>query len=144
MSSRPDLAATLRAAATPERSPVGVVIVDHGSKRPESNDLLLRLVDEFKRSTGVEIVEPAHMELAAPSIADAFGNAVAAGARSIVVAPFFLAPGRHMQEDIPRLAAEAAALHQGVSHLVAAPMGVHAGLLDALAERIVESLREHC
>ena len=51
-----------------DRSTVGIVIVDHGSRRDESNRLLLEVVEQFARATGSRIVEPAHMELAEPSI----------------------------------------------------------------------------
>ena len=51
----------------------GIVIVDHGSRRDESNAMLeevARLFGERFRER-FEIVEPAHMELAEPSIAAA-------------------------------------------------------------------------
>lgn len=119
---------------------LGVVIVDHGSKRDESNALLLKMVERFQALTGLAIVEPAHMELAEPSIDAAFEKAVAAGARRIVVAPFFLAPGRHMHEDIPRLVAEAAARRPGVTATIAAPLGSHTSLVKVLCDRVRESL----
>src|SRR5258708_36952550 len=56
-----------------------------------------------------EIVEPAHMELAEPSIATAYARCVERGAEQIVVCPFFLGPGKHWTPDIPRLTAAAAA-----------------------------------
>ena len=42
----------------------GIVIVDHGSKRDESNAMLVRVAKLFsdKYSDQYEIVEPAHME----------------------------------------------------------------------------------
>ena len=58
-------------------------------------------------------VQPAHMELAEPSIATAFDACVAAGATTVVVAPYFLGPGRHWDSDIPALAAAAAAVIPG-------------------------------
>lgn len=122
-------------------STLGVVIVDHGSLRAESNDLLLQVVEAFKRQTGMAIVEPAHMELAEPSIGDAFDAAVAAGASTVVVTPFFLAPGRHIQDDIPRLAAEAAACHPGIEYQVSEPLGAHPALINALASRLDEAVR---
>jgi len=121
---------------------VGVVIVDHGSRRDESNDLLLDVAAMFRRATGLDNVEPAHMELAAPSIADAMDSVVARGARLVVVFPYFLAPGRHWREDIPRLAAEAAARHPGVRHIVTAPLGLHDAMVAIMTQRIVERLRE--
>ena len=63
------------------------------------------------------------MELARPSIADAVGKCAAAGARKVVVAPYFLSRGRHITEDIPALVASAQADHPGVQCVVANPIG---------------------
>ncbi|XP_027359112.1 uncharacterized protein LOC113867821 isoform X2 [Abrus precatorius] len=76
----------------------GVIIVDHGSRRKESNLMLNEFVEMFKNKTGYEIVEPAHMELAEPSIRDAFQSCVQQGANRIIVSPFFLSPGRHWSQ----------------------------------------------
>lgn len=118
------------------RRDTGVVIVDHGSTRAESNDMLEAFVAMFRENGGYAIVEPAHMELAEPSIATAFDRCVARGARRVVVAPYFLAPGKHWHGDIPRLAAEAAAKHPGVAHLVTAPIGLHPLMTRVIASRI--------
>jgi len=67
----------------------------------------------YQASTGLDIVEPAHMELAEPSIATAFTRAVAQGATSITVAPYFFFPGKHIRADIPALVEEAAKMHKG-------------------------------
>ena len=48
------------------------------------------------------------MELAEPSLAQAYEACVAQGAKSVVCHPFFLSPGRHATEDIPLMLAEAA------------------------------------
>lgn len=118
----------------------GVVIVDHGSRRDESNSLLLEVVDAFRREGRWTIVEPAHMELAEPSIATAFSRCVDQGAEFVIVFPYFLAPGRHWNDDIPRLAADAASFHPGVRHLVTAPLGLHSLLLQVINERIATCL----
>jgi sirohydrochlorin ferrochelatase len=123
------------------RAATGVVIVDHGSRRSESNDLLLEVVESYRRHAQLAIVEPAHMELAEPSIAAAFARCVAQGARTVIVFPYFLGPGRHWHEDIPRLAAEAAAAFPGVEHRVAAPLGLHPLLLAVIDERIAECMQ---
>jgi sirohydrochlorin ferrochelatase len=116
--------------------PFGLILVDHGSRRPESNDLLERIAAEFRQATGIEIVEPAHMELAEPSIDTAFGRCIELGAARIVVFPYFLGPGRHWDEDIPRLAAEASARRGGVPYLVTAPLGLDDLMLQLIAKRI--------
>jgi hypothetical protein len=61
------------------------------------------------------------------------------GADEIVIHPFFLAPGRHWAEDLPRLAREGAARHRNMSIRVGPPLGLHPRLVDAVLERIGES-----
>ena len=46
----------------------GIIIVDHGSRRDESNRMLERVAELFAQRFGgrYAVVEPAHMELAEP------------------------------------------------------------------------------
>lgn len=118
---------------------IAVILVDHGSRREESNRLLLEVARLYAGVSGRDIVEPAHMELAEPSVEQAFDRCVARGATVVVVHPYFLLPGRHWREDIPRLAAQAAARHPGVRWLVTAPLGVHEAIAGVVDERV-----RHC
>ncbi|KAF9625314.1 hypothetical protein IFM89_021439 [Coptis chinensis] len=117
----------------------GVIIVDHGSRRKESNLMLNEFVAMFREKTKYPIVEPAHMELAEPSIKVAYNLCVQQGANRIIVSPFFLAPGRHWHQDIPSLTADAAKEHSGVSYIITAPLGLHELLVDVVKDRI-----KHC
>jgi sirohydrochlorin ferrochelatase len=119
---------------------LGVILVDHGSRREESNRLLLDVVRQFAEASRLPVVEPAHMELAEPSIAAAFARCVERGAKRVVVFPYFLSPGRHWHEDIPRLAAEAAESHPGVKYLVTAPFGLHPLMSAVIQDRIAHCL----
>jgi sirohydrochlorin ferrochelatase len=113
-----------------------VLLVDHGSRRPKANALLDEVAALVRQRLGAgSIVEPAHMEIAEPTVAQGFARCVEQGATAIVVHPFMLAPGRHVSEDLPRLVAEAAKLHEGVAFAFAAPLGSHAGVIDAVVER---------
>ena len=85
-----------------------------------------------------EIVEPAHMELAHPSLAEAYARCVSRGADRVIVCPFFLGPGKHLQVDIPQLTAEAAEPFSDVPYQVAAPLGVDDLMLRLLEKRIGE------
>lgn len=118
----------------------GIVIVDHGSRRAASNDMLLVAVDNFLRQSDYDIVEPAHMELAQPDIATAFRHCVQRGATRVIVFPYFLSPGRHWSEDIPRLVETAAADFPHVEWLVTAPFGLHAGMSAIISDRIAQCL----
>jgi sirohydrochlorin ferrochelatase len=123
-----------------DRSGVGIIIVDHGSRREESNAMLLDVVAMFDKQADWPIVEPAHMELAEPSIATAFGRCVGRGATMVCVHPYFLLPGRHWDQDIPRLTGEAAAAHPGISWLVTAPLGLHPMMGRVMSDRIAHCL----
>ena len=118
-----------------------VIVVDHGSRRDESNQLLLVVAENLQKATGLKIVEPAHMELAEPSIQTAFERAVQRGAELIIVFPYFLSPGRHWHQDIPRLAAEACQRHPGTRFLVTAPLGLHALMLQVIQDRIAQCVQ---
>ncbi len=116
----------------------GIVIVDHGSRMPESNQMLERVAELFAKRfpEKYEIVEPAHMEIAEPSIAAAFARCVQRGARRVVVCPFFLGPGKHWMQDIPRLTADAAAKFSGVAYHVTQTLGIDDLILDLLDKRV--------
>ena len=118
---------------------LGVIVVDHGSRRDESNDMLLEVVRNFAAASGMPIVEPAHMELAEPSIATAFDRCVERGATTVVVFPYFLLPGRHWSDDIPHLTATAAKTHPGIHYLVTAPFAMHPLMAQIIQQRI-----DHC
>ena len=116
----------------------GVIIVDHGSRREESNQMLERVAALFaQRFRGrYSIVEPAHMELAEPSIASAYARCVERGATRVVVCPFFLGPGKHWTQDIPQLTAQAAAKFPHTCYHVAQTLGIDDLILDLLAKRV--------
>jgi sirohydrochlorin ferrochelatase len=117
----------------------GIVIVDHGSRRAESNEMLARFVAVFAKEKHYRIVEAAHMELAEPSIATAFGRCVERGAKRVVVCPYFLLPGKHWDVDIPALTAAAAREYPGVEYLVTAPIGLH-----PMMREVIESRLDYC
>ena len=121
---------------------IGIIVVDHGSRRPESNETLLLAARRFADTGPYKIVEPAHMELAQPDIATAFDRCVVRGATMIIVFPYFLSPGRHWKLDIPQLVAAAAAAHPSVEWKVTSPFGLHDGMLQVMIERIGEALRD--
>ena len=126
-----------------EQQRQGYVLVDHGSRRARANALLEEVATLVSDRLGPEaIVEAAHMEIATPTLADAFAKCVERGATKIVVHPFMLAPGKHVSEDLPRLAADAANAHEGVLFVMAEPLGKHDGVIDAVMDRCRAALTQ--
>lgn len=79
-----------------------LLLVAHGSRRVASNDEIRALTARI-RETDPEFdhVDCAFLELAEPSIPEGIRAAIRAGARQLVVLPYFLSAGRHVSEDIP-------------------------------------------
>src|ERR1700722_19458063 len=115
----------------------GIIIVDHGSRRDESNAMLERVAALFAErfQEKFEIVEPAHMEIAEPSIATAYARCVERGATRVVVVPFFLGPGKHWTHDIPRLTAQAAQRFGQTTFHVSPTLGIDDLILELLDKR---------
>ncbi len=116
-----------------------MIIVDHGSKREQSNQMLMTFVQMFTQKTKCKIVEPAHMELAEPSIQTAFDKCVKRGAKRVIVMPYFLSPGKHWLQDIPAITKAAAEKHPGIGYMVGAPIGLHDLMID-----LIQSRFDHC
>ena len=118
----------------------GIIIVDHGSRRPESNRMLEQVAAAFAgRYDGrFDVVEPAHMELAMPDIAAAYAACVGRGAERVIVLPFFLAEGKHWTRDIPSLTSQAAAKFPGTEYQIARPLGLDDLVLELLKKRVEE------
>ncbi|MCC6740434.1 MAG: cobalamin biosynthesis protein CbiX [Planctomycetia bacterium] len=113
-----------------------LILVDHGSKLPEANALLEQVAGRFRTRGAFDVVMASHMELAPPSLGEAFDACVAAGATDITIAQYFLGPGRHSSRDIPRLAEEAGKRHAGVAWRLTEPLGLSDRIVEALEERI--------
>ena len=125
----------------------GLIVVDHGSRREESNNALLELVEQYRSRSPFKIVEPAHMELAEPSIAVAVEKCILRGATNLIVQPFFLFPGRHWVHDIPNLVKEAVARYNDdnikLKYMVTAPIGIHELVFDILNDRAAYCLNRN-
>lgn len=126
----------------PARAPVilrdmkAILMVDHGSRKAEANDMLISMAELVQSMAGPDvIVRPAHMELAEPSIAAGFASCVEAGATNVVVFPYMLSPGKHSTSDIPRMVAEVALDHPGVSFSVTDAFGIHEKLGEIILMR---------
>ena len=114
-----------------------LILVDHGSVVKEANEMLVEVADRVRESCKSEfdIVRYAHMEIAEPTISQAFDACVADGADEVIVHPYFLSPGRHSMRDIPAMVEDAARKHPHTSYRVTEPLGLHQKIVDVILER---------
>lgn len=122
----------------------GILIVDHGSRLSEANDMLREMADLIQQMAGSEVaVRYAHMELAPPDISQGFADCVKAGATDVTVFPYMLSPGRHSTADIPRMVTEAARAFPHVSFNVTPAFGLHEKLAQVVLERAAVAAAAH-
>ena len=122
---------------------VGIIIVDHGSKVAAANERLERLCEGYATTRAPKhwVVRPAHMELASPSISEAFDALAEAGCATIVCHPFFLSQGRHVREDVPALLDEAASRHN-IPYSLTPPLGEAPALLDLVHDVVSAGVKD--
>jgi sirohydrochlorin ferrochelatase len=115
-----------------------LLLIAHGSRNAEANDDLWHVAEALRRR-GFEHVQPAYLELAAPSIAEGGRLCVAAGAKRVMLVPYFLSAGVHVRDDLARFRGELAEAHPGVEFVLTEPLGRHPLLIDVVLERIAEA-----
>ena len=120
-----------------ERPARVVVVVGHGSRAPAANADVAQMCELVRAelADGSSVV-PAYLELAEPSVGRAIDDAIASGAREVIVHPYFLSAGRHAKEDVPRLVAEARLRHPTAEIRATQALGVHPLLARLVVERI--------
>lgn len=100
-----------------------VVLVGHGSRSAEANASLVDLARGMAHALG-EPVHPAYLEMTTPTIPDTLHAALAAGATSLTVVPYFLSPGMHVQRDIVEVV-DAVRAETGAAIEIAPFLGSH-------------------
>uniref|UniRef100_A0A7R9ZPY0 Sirohydrochlorin cobaltochelatase n=1 Tax=Craspedostauros australis TaxID=1486917 RepID=A0A7R9ZPY0_9STRA len=94
----------------PSRSgKMGILLMDHGSKNPASNERLLKLAELYQLTIDDDsiVVKAAHMEIVPPFIPDGLQALLDEGVDEIICHPYFLSPGRHVTKDIPEIMSDA-------------------------------------
>ncbi len=117
-----------------------IVIFAHGSSIESANDSVRRIADNIKREAGFDLVEAAFLEQGRPDLAGALQAVVAHGAERVVVVPYFLTLGIHLQRDLPNIVSGLARIYKGVEIRVAPPLEGHPALGEILKQRAHEAL----
>ena len=118
----------------------GVLIVGHGTRSPLGQAQFLWLVKQLQAGLAPLPVEPAFLELAAPTIDDAVGRLVGRGIEHLVTVPLLLFAAGHAKEDIPSEVRAALTKHDKAElrSVQAAHFGCHPALLELSRLRLHE------
>jgi sirohydrochlorin ferrochelatase len=116
-----------------------IVIFAHGSSVPSANQAVRDVARAVAAAGAFEQVEVAFLE-AHPGLEEAVARLVERGVRRILVVPYFLTLGIHLQRDLPGIAARIAGIHKGVEIRLAPPLDGHPALARILLDRVAEAL----
>lgn len=114
----------------------GILLVTHGSRLKEANWSLFPMVRELRRRLGNDCIAPCFMELGRPDIPTAVRKLARRGCNYLYVHAFFLVPGNHLQNDIPRILRDALKEHPGVTFEIGNAMFSDPGLTDLVEQRL--------
>ncbi|GLI38514.1 CbiX/SirB N-terminal domain-containing protein [Geobacter hydrogenophilus] len=117
-----------------------ILLMAHGSRIPEANDAVREIAAMVKEMTGYDIVEVSFREQHLPNIQEGIDACVAQGARRVLLMPYFLFVGAHVQEDLPEEMAQARERYPKVEFAMGPHLGVHRKLAEVEVERIAEAL----
>lgn len=120
--------------------PDALVILGHGSRSPGASAAMEQVADALRARPDYPRVAVAHMENCEPCLAATLDACAAAGARRILVMPYFLHCGTHMKEDIPQLLRDWCEPHPQVEVFMGNALGFDELLVSLVDKRMREAL----
>lgn len=120
----------------------GYVVFAHGSSIETANDAVRAVTAQLRERGGFQAVEAAFLEGGRPDLQEAVEGLTARGVKSVVVIPYFLTLGLHLQRDLPRLIRAIESVHPGLSIDVTPPLDGHPAMIDALLDRAKGSWKQ--
>jgi sirohydrochlorin ferrochelatase len=111
----------------------GIIVFGHGSSVPSANEAVRIIAERAAREGGWDLFETAFLE-ASPRLRDAVAKLTASGAGEVLVLPYFLTLGIHLQRDLPTLV-DQLSREYGIPIRVSDPLDGHPGLSRILVAR---------
>jgi sirohydrochlorin ferrochelatase len=114
---------------------LGIVVFGHGSSVASANEAVRTIAARAAAEGAWDLYETAFLE-AAPRLDEAVRSLTASGAEEILVLPYFLTLGIHLQRDLPRLVDDLSREYK-VPIRVTEPLDGHPELSRILVERAI-------
>jgi sirohydrochlorin ferrochelatase len=119
----------------PPASEIALLLIAHGSREPGANADLHYLAAQLRNCGPYAIVEASFLELAEPTIRQAAEMCVRKGAKNVILLPYFLSAGIHVNRDLTEAQRELSEHHPEARFVLAEPIGRHPLLADIVLER---------
>jgi sirohydrochlorin ferrochelatase len=111
----------------------GIVVFGHGSSVASANEAVQAVAVSAAQQGGWTLYETAFLECD-PKLDSAVEKLKRAGADDVLVLPYFLTLGIHLQRDLPKIVEDLAARHR-ITIRVAPPLDGHPALGRMLVDR---------
>jgi sirohydrochlorin ferrochelatase len=128
------LTTTGKAAGDRTMTTTALLLIAHGSRQSEANADLETIAAELRKRHGGPVVT-SFLELAQPDIESAARQCVEQGAAHVILLPYFLSAGVHVQRDLEAHRQRLGEKYPHVDFSLAAPLGPHPLLVDILLQR---------
>lgn len=116
-----------------------VIYVCHGSRVLSGREQAIHFINKVMNNNLAPIQEYCFLELAAPTIEEAFVSSINKGASKIVVVPILLLTAAHAKKDIPDELARLKGRFPEVEVICSEPIGAHPKMAGLLIERLNET-----
>lgn len=116
----------------------GFIIVAHGSREPDVESCVTRIVEEFKSRLGTPYVETAYLMSTKNRIEVGLKRLIHLGVSEVLVVPFFLFDGIHMKQTIPDELDRLAAMHPNITIKLGRSLCADLRMVDILVARVNE------
>ena len=113
----------------------GYIVFAHGSSVESANEAVRSVARQAAQRGGWNHYTAAFLGGGRPTLTEAARELSMRGVEHLVVLPYFLTSGLHLERDLPALIAEVKQSHPGVEIEVTLPLDGHPGLVDALLDR---------
>ena len=114
----------------------GVIILGHGSRRPEANQEIIDIAEQVKIRSGSALYETCFLQFGQPDLSEGIQRMVASGVEKITVIPLLLAVGNHIQVELPRLLRQQKELYPGLTLLLAPHLGADSRIVEIVMDRM--------
>lgn len=125
-------------AKQPTQSSPAIILFAHGSAVEAANEGVRELARRIESCGACEYVRASFLGPGQPELGSAIDDAITEGFDRIIVIPYFLTLGIHLQRDLPRLVAAEQEKHPGLELQVGRSLEDHPEMASLVLSRIRE------
>lgn len=113
----------------------GYIVFAHGSSVESANQAVRAVAAEMADRGDLKEVVAAFLDGGQPNLQGAVRELAGRNVRRVVVIPYFLTLGLHLQRDLPKLIERARLANPGLEIEMTPPLDGHPAMVEALLDR---------